>query len=56
MYFFHLRLVAKDKSGAEFPIAFHLDDEAELDINRFQVSHTIAILYLNQHGFLDMTA
>jgi len=54
-YFIRIRIITRDKSGEEFPIAFYLDDDAELDRSRFQVGRTVAILYPHQHGFLDMT-
>ena len=55
-HFIRMRLVTKDKSGEEFPIAFYLDEGgAGLDWTRFQVGRTIAILYPHQHGFLDLT-
>lgn len=55
-YFFRLRLWAKDRSGKEFPISFYIEeDERSLDLNQFQKGRTVAILYAEQHGFLDMT-
>jgi hypothetical protein len=52
---FRVRLVAKDKSGEEFPIAFYLDNGANQDFSILQKGHTVAILYAEQHHFLDMT-
>ena len=53
-YFIRLRLIVRDKSGHNFPIAFYLDDE-DVDSSQFRVGYTVAILYPHQHGFLDMT-
>ena len=54
MYFFRLRLTVKDRSGKTFPVAFYLEDDSTAPI-QCRVGDTIAILYANQHGFLDMT-
>jgi hypothetical protein len=55
-YFFRLRLWTKDRSGKEFPISFYIEDnDRVLDLDRFQKGRTVAILYAEQHGFLDMT-
>jgi|SRR5690242_14642034 len=55
-YFFRLRLWVKDRSGHEFPIAFYIEEEERcLDPSRFQKGRTVAILYAEQHGFLDMS-
>ncbi|KAH7042190.1 hypothetical protein B0J12DRAFT_673969 [Macrophomina phaseolina] len=55
-YFVRLRLLVRDRSGAEFPVAFYLEDESlSVDYGSFQKGHTVAILYPHQHGFLDLT-
>jgi hypothetical protein len=55
-YIFRLRLWVKDRSEKEFPIAFYIEDnERFLNLNRFQKGMTVAILYAEQHSFLDMT-
>ena len=54
-YFIRLRLYVRDKSGQEFPIAFHLDKDEKPGLEQFQKGHTIALLYPHRHGFLDMT-
>lgn len=53
--FLRLRLIVKDKSGTQFPIAFHLETDEDPEPHRFRVGDTIAILYPHQHSFLDMT-
>ena len=53
-FFFRLRLLVRDCSGEQFPIAFHLEDGTP-DVHQYRVGHTVAILYAHQHGFLDMT-
>jgi len=50
-----VRLIAKDKSGKQFPIAFYLDSGMHQDFRIFRKGHTVAILYAEQHYFLDMT-
>ena len=56
-HFLRLRLSIRDKSGQEFPIAFHFDngDLDRLDPSRYRTGHTIAVLYPHRHGFLDLT-
>ena len=54
-YFIRLRLIVRDRSGEKLPVAFHLDNEDELDLSDFQIGSVVAILYAHQHGFLDMT-
>jgi hypothetical protein len=55
-YFFRLRLWVKDRSGKEFPLSFHIEDDTRwLDMSRFQKGRTVAIMYAEQHSFLDMT-
>ncbi|GJC90717.1 hypothetical protein ColLi_13555 [Colletotrichum liriopes] len=50
-------LLARDCEGRPFVIAFYPDANRAGDINtsRLQPGHTIAILYANQHFFLDGT-
>jgi hypothetical protein len=54
-YFIRLRLWVKDRAGKEIPLAFYIEDERCLDLNQFQKGRTVAILYAEQHPFLDMT-
>lgn len=55
-YLFRLRLVARDRDGIRFPVAFHLEDgDSDFDLSQFRVGRTIAILYAHEHGFMDMT-
>ena len=55
-YIIRPRLTAKDNSGVEFPIAFYLEgDSTALDLSSLRKGYTIAILYPQQHGFLDQT-
>jgi hypothetical protein len=54
--FLRLRLIVKDKSGRIVPIAFYTDDRGlELDPLYAQEGFTVAILYAEQHGFLDLS-
>jgi hypothetical protein len=54
--FLRMRLWVKDRSGKEFPISFYIEnDERSFDFNRFKKGKTVAILYAEQHGFLDLT-
>ncbi|KAF2477434.1 SET domain-containing protein [Lindgomyces ingoldianus] len=53
---FRLRLIVKDKANHRVPIAFHTDEGGqELDQALLQHGYTVAILYAEHHGFLDMT-
>jgi hypothetical protein len=55
-YFIRLRLIVKDKSGHEFPVAFYTDDKmGGFDVALLKKGHTIMILYAHQHYFLDFT-
>ena len=54
-YFIRLRLFVRDKSGYEFPVAFHPEGDEEPTLDQYRKGHTIAILYPHQHGFMDMT-
>ena len=49
--FVRLRLLVKDKTGRTVPIAFYTNDRG-FDLN-LQKGSTVAILYAEQHGFLD---
>jgi hypothetical protein len=54
--FIRLKLVVKDKTGLEVPVAFHTPGRGnELDPLCVQKGSTLAVLYAEQHGFLDMT-
>lgn len=54
--FLRLRLIAQDKNNQSIPIAFHTDDRGfELDPLSLQEGFTVAVLYAEQHGFLDMS-
>jgi hypothetical protein len=54
--FLRLRLIVKDKSGRTVPITFYTDDRGlELDPSYAQEGFTVAILYAEQHGFLDLS-
>jgi len=55
LFFFRLRLSVRDKAGREFPVHFYLDDNEQVDLRQFRVGSTIAVLYPQQHFFLDMT-
>ncbi len=48
-----LPLLTKDSSGEAFRVAFYLDGFIKLDLSKFKVGYTIAILYAQQYGFLD---
>ena len=51
-----LRLVVQDKAKHRVPIAFHTDRRGqELDRALLQKGYTVAILYAEHHGFMDMT-
>ena len=53
-HFLRLRLVVKDNFGQQAIVAFYLDNDAELPRN-VKRGDTIAVLYANQHRFLDGT-
>jgi SET domain len=54
--FLRLRLIVKDKSDRIVPIAFYTDNRGlELDQSYAQKGFTVAILYAEQHGFLDLS-
>ena len=55
VYFFRLRLLVRDKSGEDFFVNFHLDNDEAFDPSQYQVGHTIAVLRPHQHRFLDST-
>lgn len=55
-FFIRLRLWVKDRAGHEFPVSFYIeDDQRWLDLTQFRKGRTIAILYAEQHYFLDTT-
>ena len=54
--FMRLRLIVKDKADHIVPIAFYTDDRGrEIDASLLKEGFTVAILYAEQHGFLDLT-
>ncbi|KAI0376802.1 hypothetical protein F5Y04DRAFT_265781 [Hypomontagnella monticulosa] len=54
--FLRLRLIVQDKDHQKIPIAFHTDDRGlEMDPSSLQEGFTVAVLYAEQHGFLDMS-
>ena len=56
VHFHRLRLVVKDKSGNTLPIVFHTDRHPRhLTLPSVQEGHTVAVLYAERHGLLDMT-
>jgi hypothetical protein len=52
--FLRVKLTVRDKAGATVPVAFHTDGRGA-ELTQLQPGHTIAILYAQQHGFLDFT-
>ncbi|KAF3910298.1 hypothetical protein ABW21_db0206599 [Orbilia brochopaga] len=51
-----LQLTVKDKNGREVPIWFYTDGRgSELDPSRIRPGFTVAVLYVEQHGFLDFS-
>jgi hypothetical protein len=52
--FLRVKLTVRDKAGATVPVAFHTDGRGT-EFAQLQPRHTIAILYAQQHGFLDLT-
>ncbi|KAJ6259358.1 hypothetical protein Dda_6258 [Drechslerella dactyloides] len=51
-----LQLTVKDKNGREVPIFFYTDGRgSELDPSRIRPGFTVAVLYAEQHGFLDFS-
>ncbi|KAG8528324.1 uncharacterized protein KY384_007242 [Bacidia gigantensis] len=54
-FFVRLRLTLRDKSGHHFPLAFYGEDTENVNPADYRVGYTVAILYPQQHGFLDMT-
>lgn len=54
--FMRLRLIVKDKAGRKVPIAFYTESRGlEVDPSYIQEGFTVAILYAEQHGFLDLS-
>ncbi|RYP45010.1 hypothetical protein DL768_008597 [Monosporascus sp. mg162] len=54
--FIRLRLIVKDKAGATVQVAFHTDDRGtEFAPSQLRPGYTVAILYAQQHDFLDLT-
>ncbi|KAL2003085.1 hypothetical protein VTN02DRAFT_5029 [Thermoascus thermophilus] len=55
-FFVRLRLIVRDMAGREVPVAFYTDGKGrEIPQSQLQRGHTVAILYAEQHGFLDFT-
>lgn len=50
-----LRLTVRDRAGSECFVAFYLDNDEDLEIERYRKGRTIAILYPHQRTFLDGT-
>lgn len=51
-----VRLIVKDKTGLQLPIAFYTETRGrEIGASMLRVGYTVAILYASQHGFLDGT-
>lgn len=57
-YLMRLRLNVKGRDGRETPVFFYTEDRGRslLDSLHVQEGFTVAILYAEKHGFLDMTA
>ena len=54
--FLRLRLIVKDKADRKVPIAFYTEDRGlEVGPSYAQEGFTVAILYAEQHGFLDLS-
>ncbi|THH19948.1 hypothetical protein EW146_g1318 [Bondarzewia mesenterica] len=53
MLFLRLRLVVKDRDGREVSVNFHTDDRGASFAQHSQKGSTLAILYGQQHGFMD---
>jgi hypothetical protein len=55
--FLRLRLIGRDRSGHEIPIAFYTDFRgSEMLSQLLQKGNTVVVLYAYQHAFLDFTA
>jgi hypothetical protein len=53
---FRLRLIVQDKAKRRIPIAFYTDERGEeLDQALVRKGYTVAVLYAEHHGFMDMT-
>jgi hypothetical protein len=51
-----LNLHIRDKTGFETRILFHTDDRGkEIDSSMIKNGYTVAVLYAQQHGFLDLS-
>lgn len=54
--FLRLRLIVKDKAGHKVPVSFHTDGRGtELSPSGVREGYTVAFLYAEQHGFMDLT-
>lgn len=55
-HIFRVRLLAKDRAGHVIPIAFYTDGSGrEVPSSQLRKGYTVAILYAEQHGFLDLS-
>jgi len=55
-HFIRVRLLVRDKAGRELPVAFYTDGRGgEFARSQLRAGNTVAILYAQQHGFLDLT-
>jgi hypothetical protein len=51
-----LSFFVKDKNGVDVPIHFHTDDRGrELDPAYIEEGYNVAVLYAEQHGFIDLS-
>ncbi|RYP41927.1 hypothetical protein DL767_000664 [Monosporascus sp. MG133] len=54
--FLRVRLIVRDKAGTTVPVAFHTEDRGTgFAPSQLRPGHTVAILYAEQHDFLDLT-
>ncbi|KAM5341757.1 hypothetical protein ACJ41O_014788 [Fusarium nematophilum] len=54
--FLRLRLTVRDKAGDTATVAFYTDGRGMEFFTQLQQGNTVAILYAERHGFLDLTA
>jgi hypothetical protein len=54
--FIRVKLIVRDKAGTAVPVAFYTDGRGiEFAPSQLQPGYTVAILYAEQHDFLDCT-
>ncbi|KAF5021929.1 hypothetical protein F66182_6032 [Fusarium sp. NRRL 66182] len=54
--FIRLRIIVKDRHDHQLLIAFYTDTRGhEIQPSMLKLGYTVAVLYPNQHGFLDLT-